>query len=188
MLEQIKKPLILEKLLKALALQLGSEVNYLELGQLVGVDKNTIEKYIDLLEKAFVIFKVSAFNRNVRTELKKGKKIYFFDCGIRNAIMGNFNPLANRTDVGALWENYFLIERMKYQANRGIATSFFFWRTTAQQEIDFIEEAEGKLSAFECKWSNTARVRFPITFTDSYPNVELKVINPSTIESELGFG
>jgi len=188
MLEQIKKPLILEKLLKALALQLGNEVNYLELGQLVGADKNTVEKYIDLLEKTFVIFKVPAFNRNVRTELKKAKKIYFFDCGIRNAILGNFNPISNRTDVGALWENYFLIERIKYQANRGIATSFYFWRTTAQQEIDFIEEAEGKLCAFECKWSNTARVRFPSTFTDSYPNVELKVINPSTIESELGFG
>ena len=188
MLEQIKKPLILEKLLKTLALQLGSEVNYLELGQLVGVDKNTVEKYIDLLEKAFVIFKVSAFNRNVRTELKKGKKIYFFDCGIRNAILGNFNPLANRTDIGALWENYFLIERMKYQANKGVAASFYFWRTTTQQEIDFIEEAEGQLSAFECKWSNKASVRFPSTFTNAYPNVELKVINPGTIEAELGVG
>jgi predicted AAA+ superfamily ATPase len=188
MLEQIKKPLILEKLLKALALQLGSEVNYLELGQLVGVDKNTIEKYIDLLEKAFVIFRVSAFNRNVRTELKKGKKIYFFDCGIRNAILGNFNPLANRTDVGALWENYFLIERMKYQANRGVAANFYFWRTTTQQEIDFIEEVDGNLCAFECKWSTKASVRFPSTFKNAYPNVELKVINPVTIEAELGFG
>ncbi len=188
-LEQIKKPLILEKLLKALALQLGSEVNYLELGQLVGADKNTVEKYIDLLEKAFfVIFKVSAFNRNVRTELKKGKKIYFFDCGIRNAILGNFNPLANRTDVGGLWENYFLIERMKYQANRGVAASFYFWRTTTQQKIDFMEEAEGQLSAFECKWSNKASVRFSSTFTNAYPNVELKVINPATIEAELGVG
>jgi len=189
MLEQIKKPLILEKLLKALALQLGSEVNYLELGQLVGADKNTVEKYIDLLEKAFfVIFKVSAFNRNVRTELKKGKKIYFFDCGIRNAILGNFNPLANRTDVGGLWENYFLIERMKYQANRGVAASFYFWRTTTQQKIDFMEEAEGRLSAFECNWSNKASVRFSSTFTNAYPNVELKVINPATIEAELGVG
>jgi len=188
MLEQIKKPLILEKLLKALALQLGSEVNYLELGQLVGADKNTVEKYLDLLEKAFVIFRVPAFNRNVRTELKKGKKVYFFDCGIRNAILGNFNPLANRMDVGGLWENYFLIERMKYQANRGVAANFYFWRTTTQQEIDFIEEEVGKLSAFECKWSNKASVRFPSTFTKAYPNVVLKVINPGTIEAELGFG
>jgi predicted AAA+ superfamily ATPase len=96
--------------------------------------------------------------------------------------------LANRTDVGGLWENYFLIERMKYQANRGVAASFYFWRTTTQQKIDFIEEAEGQLSAFECKWSNKASVRFSSTFTNAYPNVELKVINPATIEAELGVG
>jgi len=187
MLEQIKKPVLLEKLLKALALQLGNEVNYQELGQTVGADKNTVEKYIDLLQKSYVIFLVPAFNRNVRTELKKGKKIYFYDCGIRNAILGNFAPLINRTDVGALWENFFLVERMKYQANRGAEAKFYFWRTTAQQEIDFIEESEGQLRAFECKWSEKAKVKFPLPFTQAYPDAILEVGNRENFETLLGF-
>lgn len=186
MLEQIKKPVLLEKLLKALALQLGNEVNYHELGQVVGADKNTVEKYLDLLEKAFVIFIVPAFNRNLRNELKKGKKIYFYDCGIRNAILGNFNPLVNRTDVGALWENYFLVERMKYQAYRGVDAKFYFWRTTAQQEIDFVEESGEKLTAFECKWSSKAKVRFPLPFTEAYPEAKLIIVNADNFEKNLG--
>ncbi|MFN3997971.1 ATP-binding protein [Algoriphagus sp.] len=186
MLEQIKKPVLLEKLLKALALQLGNEVNYHELGQIVGADKNTVEKYLDLLEKAFVIFIVPAFNRNLRNELKKGKKIYFFDCGIRNAILGNFNPLINRTDVGALWENYFLVERMKYQAYQGVDAKFYFWRTTAQQEIDFVEESGGKLTAFECKWSSKAKVKFPLPFTEAYPEAKLIIANANNFEKSLG--
>jgi predicted AAA+ superfamily ATPase len=182
MLEGIKKPLILEKLLKALALQLGSEVNYLELGQTVGADKNTVEKYIDLLEKAFVIFRIPAFNRNVRSELKKGKKVYFYDCGIRNAILNNFNTLASRMDVGALWENFFLIERMKFLAEKNQDAEFYFWRTTAQQEIDFIEESDGKLTAFECKWNPKAKTYFPSTFRDAYPDASLKVVNSGNFE------
>jgi uncharacterized protein len=186
MLEQIKKPVLLEKLLKALALQLGNEVNYLELGQVVGADKNTVEKYIDLLEKAYVIFTVPAFNRNLRNELKKGKKIFFYDCGIRNAILGNFNPLTKRTDVGALWENYFLLERMKYQALQGVDAKFYFWRTTAKQEIDFVEESEGNLIAFECKWSSKAKVRFPLPFTEAYPEAQLRIANAENFEKSLG--
>jgi predicted AAA+ superfamily ATPase len=187
MLEQIKKPVLLEKLLKALALQLGNEVNYYELAQVVGADKNTVEKYIDLLQKAYVIFTVTAFNRNLRNELKKGKKIYFYDCGIRNAILGNFNPLVKRTDVGALWENYFLVERMKYQSIRGIDAKFYFWRTTAKQEIDFIEESEGSLTVFECKWSSKAKVRFPLPFTQAYPDAHLQIANAENFEKSLGY-
>ncbi|SEG32736.1 ATP-binding protein [Algoriphagus boritolerans] len=187
MLEQIKKPVLLEKVLKALALQLGNEVNYHKLGQLVGADKNTVEKYIDLLQKSYVIFTVPAFNRNLRNELKKGKKIYFYDCGIRNAILGNFNPIVKRTDVGALWENYFLVERMKYQAFRGIDAKFFFWRTTAKQEIDFVEESEGNLTVFECKWSPKAKVRFPLPFTEAYPDARLQTVNIENFEKNLGY-
>jgi uncharacterized protein len=182
MLEGIKKPMILEKLLRALAMQLGSEVNYNELGQIVGADKNTVEKYIDLLEKAFVIFRIPAFNRNVRSELKKGKKIYFYDCGIRNAILKNFNPLSSRLDVGGLWENFFLVERMKSLAANNQDAEFYFWRTTAQQEIDFIEESEGNLTAFECKWNPKTKTFFPSTFRDAYPNAALKVVNSGNFE------
>lgn len=188
MLEGIKKPLILEKLLKALAMQLGSEVNYNELGQIVGADKNTVEKYIDLLEKAFVIFRVPAFNRNVRNELKKGKKIYFYDCGIRNAILKNFNPLSSRLDVGALWENFFLVERMKFLAANNQDAEFYFWRTTAQQEIDFIEESEGNIKAFECKWNPKTKTFFPSTFRDAYPHAALKVVNSGNFEEFILHG
>jgi predicted AAA+ superfamily ATPase len=136
MLEQIKKPILLEKLLKALALQVGSEVSYHELAQTIQADKGTVEKYIDLLEKAFVLFRLPALNRNVRNEIKKGKKIYFYDCGIRNAIINNFNAINARTDVGALWENFVIAERLKHLRYNGIDTKQFFWRTTQQQEID----------------------------------------------------
>ena len=187
MLEQINKPVLLEKLLKALALQIGSEVNYHELGQIVSADKNTVEKYIDLLEKAYVVFRVSAFNRNVRTELKKGKKIYFYDCGIRNAILGNFNSMNTRTDVGALWENYFLVERMKFQAYRGVDAKLYFWRTTAQQEIDFIEESEWGIKAIECKWNSKSVVKFPKPFTDAYPDAELRFAHQGNFEKMIGF-
>lgn len=182
MLEGIKKPLILEKLLKVLAMQLGNEVNYNELGQIVGADKNTVEKYIDLLEKAFVIFRIPAFNRNVRSELKKGKKIYFYDCGIRNAILKNFNPLSSRMDLGGHWENFFLVERIKFLAANNQDAEFYFWRSTAQQEIDFIEESEGNLTAFECKWSPKTKTFFPSTFRDAYPDASLNVVNSGNFE------
>ncbi|MGY6744754.1 MAG: ATP-binding protein [Cecembia sp.] len=185
MLESIKKPLLLEQILKALALQLGNEVNFHELGQIVGADKNTVEKYIDLLEKAFVIFKVPAFNRNVRNELKKGKKIYFYDCGIRNAILGNFTGIDKRSDAGGLWENFFLVERMKYLSYESMDFRHYFWRTTAQQEIDFIEESEGELLALECKWNKNTKVYFPSTFREAYPLAKLDVVNPENFEKFL---
>src|ERR1700744_5065118 len=147
-LEQIKKPILLEKLLKALALQVGSEVSYQELAQTVGADKGTVEKYIDLLEKAFVVFRLPALNKNVRNEIKKGKKVYFYDCGIRNAIINNFKPLSTRTDVGALWENFVIAERMKSLRYQGKDAKQYFWRTMQQQEIDLIEEVEDEMIAY----------------------------------------
>ena len=159
MLEQIKKPLLLEKLLKALALQVGSEVSFNELAQTVGANKQTVEKYIDLLEKAFVLFTLPALNRNVRNEIKKGKKVYFVDCGIRNEIINNFNPIESRTDIGALFENFIISERIKYLRYNGIDAKLYFWRTAQMQEIDLIEEHEGGvLKAFEFKWNATKKV------------------------------
>ncbi|MBN4077082.1 ATP-binding protein, partial [Mariprofundus ferrooxydans] len=183
MLEGIKKPVVLEKILRALALQLGSEVSYQELARLVGVNANTVEKYIDLLEKAFVIFKLTAYSKNVRNEIKKGRKIYFYDTGIRNAIIGNFSPLDLRTDTGALWENFLVCERMKYLANQQQHADIFFWRTTQQQEIDYLEEADGQLHAWEFKWNPKAKARFSKTFTKAYPNCKTTIITPENFES-----
>lgn len=185
MLEQIKKPMLLEKLLKALALQIGSEVNNQEIGQLIGSNGKTVDKYIDLLEKAFVVFRLPAFSRNVRNEIKKGQKVYFYDCGIRNAVINNFKPLSSRTDVGALWENFLMAERMKFLRYSYIDAGQYFWRTTQQQEIDLIEDFNGGLSAYEFKWSRLAKVRFPQTFTNNYPETQTKVISPDNLEEFL---
>jgi predicted AAA+ superfamily ATPase len=184
-LEQIKKPLMLEKLLKALALQVGNEVNYHELAQTIGSDGKTIERYIDLLEKAFVVFRLTALNRNVRNEIKKGKKIYFYDCGIRNAIINNFKPLEARTDVGALWENLVVAERTKLLRYQGKDTAHYFWRTTQQQEIDLIEEGEDGMTAFEIKWNPKEKVRFSQTFVENYPASKRAVISPENIGEYL---
>ena len=182
MIEQIKKPALLEKLLKALALQIGSEVNFTEVAQMIGSDRKTVEKYIDLLEKAFVIFRLPALSRNVRNEIKNGKKIYFYDCGIRNAIINNFKPLSARTDVGALWENFIIVERMKYLQYRETKAKHYFWRTTQQQEIDLIEEIDNTLTAFEFKWNKYARAKIPLTFTENYPGSRTKIVSPDNIE------
>ncbi|SFE63319.1 hypothetical protein SAMN05518672_108179 [Chitinophaga sp. CF118] len=186
MLEQVKKPVLLEKLLKALALQLGSEVSYNELAQTIGANKQTVEKYIDLLEKAYVVFVLPALNRNVRNEIKKGKKIFFYDCGIRNAIINNFKPMTSRTDVGMLWENYVISERMKFLHYNNLDAKQYFWRTTQQQEIDLIEEHEGDLlKAFEFKWGKNDKIRFSQTFTENYPGTETFVISPDNIQDFL---
>ena len=185
MLENIKRPKWLEKILKALALQIGSEVSYNEIAQLVGADKGTIDKYIQLFEQTFVIFTLSSFSRNVRNELKKSKKIYFYDCGIRNAIIGNYTPIHKRSDVGALWENYLISERVKklhYENNR---SQFYFWRTTQQQEIDLVEELNDHLTAFEFKWNEKTKVKFPKTFTNAYPKCEINAISPKNYEEFL---
>lgn len=178
-MEGVRKPVLLEKLLVALALQVGSEVSYNELAQTVGTDSKTIEKYVDLLEKCYVVFRLSALNRNVRTELKKGKKIYFYDNGIRNALIQNLNPLALRQDAGALWENFFISERIKYNHYNGRYVNAYFWRTTQQQEIDYIEETDGAMTAFEMKWNpKKAHAALPDTFLKAYPVKETAVITP----------
>lgn len=184
-LERLKKPVLLEKLLKALALQVGSEVNFHELSQIVGSDSKTIDKYIDLLEKAFVLFRIPAYSKNVRNEIKKGKKIYFYDCGIRNAIIGDLNPLNNRTDTGALWENFVIAERIKMLTYHNREVKHYFWRTTQQQEIDLIEEESNKLTAIEIKWSRKQKAKFATTFTDNYPKTKTKVVNYDNIEEFL---
>lgn len=177
-LQDIRKPAVLQKLLVALALQMGSEVSYHELGKTVGTDPATVERYIGLLEQVFVVFQVSALSRNLRNELKKSKKVFFYDNGIRNAIIKNFNPLTLRADVGALWENYMIAERIKANLYLGKRPAYYFWRTTQQQEIDWLEEAAGKLQAFEFKWNSKARVRFPASFQQAYPEAEVNAITP----------
>lgn len=177
-MEQIKKPAVLNKIVKALALQVGSEVNFNELSQLVKVDNKTVEKYIDLLEKAFVIFTLPAFSGNVRNEIKKGKKIYFFDNGIINAVTRNFNKLSNRGDVGALWENYIISERMKLLYQDRLDAECFFWRTTQQQEIDYIEKSTSRLLAVEFKWNPDSKSKIPLTFIKAYPTAKTKIISP----------
>lgn len=184
-LEQINKPLILSKLLKALALQIGSEVSYQEIARVVASDYKTVDKYIDLLEKAFVVFRLPAFSRNVRNEIKKGKKIYFYDCGIRNAVMNNFKPLSSRGDAGALWENYFIAERLKFLQYHQIDADLYFWRTTQQQEIDLIEETQEGLQVFELKWSKKRTVRFPTTFVNNYPGAQFDHVSPEDMEEYL---
>jgi predicted AAA+ superfamily ATPase len=185
MLDQIKKPLLLEKLLKALALQVGSEISYHELAQTTGSDSKTLEKYIDLLEKTYVVFRLPAYSGNVRNEIKKGKKVYFYDCGIRNAIINSFKPLDSRTDAGALWENYLMSERMKTLRYQNRDTSLFFWRSMQQQEIDLIEENEDGLAAFEFKWNRKAKANFPKTFMDNYKVSRTMTVTPDNLEDFL---
>ncbi|KAF0235593.1 MAG: hypothetical protein FD181_3418 [Prolixibacteraceae bacterium] len=181
----IKKPAILEKLLKALALQIGSEVSYNELGQMVGADKETVERYINLLEKVFIIFQLNALSRNERNEIKKGKKIYFCDNGIRNALVGNFQQFELRTDQGMLWENFIISERIKMLNYNDFYGNYYFWRTTKQQEIDFIEEKDGVYSAFEFKMNPKKKGRFSRSFTEAYPIGEMKTITPENTEEFL---
>lgn len=179
---QVKKPVILEKLVQALALQVGWEVNYHELGQTIGADKETVERYIDLLEKSFVVFRLASLSRNRRNEIKKGRKIYFYDNGIRNAIIKNFNPLGLRQDAGALWENFLLGERMKRNHYLRIWHNPFFWRTTSQQEVDYIEEREGRLFAFEFKRGRGRAAKVPPAFSSAYPDSSFTVINEDNFE------
>ena len=178
-LESVRRPALLSKILTALALQVGSEVSYNELGQTVGTDNKTVEKYVDLLEKCYIIFKLNAFSRNLRTELKRSKKIYFYDNGIRNAILQNFAPLSLRHDTGALWENFFISERMKRNHYSNLYANSFFWRTSQQHEIDYIEERDGRFSIFELKWNaKKSNTKFPKPFLDTYDVMEKAVVTP----------
>jgi len=176
--QNIKNPDALEKLLRALALQIGGEVSYNELAQTVGIDKNTVSNYIQILEKAFIIYRVGTFSRNLRNEIKKLRKIYFFDTGLRNALINNLNNLDLRQDVGGLWENFWIMERIKYLSYSGREANYYYWRTRQGQEIDFIEEMDGKISAYEIKW-NLRKFKAPKIFIETYKNSEVKMINKS---------
>lgn len=178
-LEGIRRPVLLPKLLTALALQVNSEVSYNELAKTVGTDNKTIEKYVDLLEKCYIVFRLNAFSRNLRNELKKSKKIYFYDNGIRNAIINNFAPLSMRSDTGALWENFIISERLKANQTAGRRVNSYFWRTTQQQEIDYVEEADGRFDIFEIKWNpKKGNTRFPAVFAEAYDVKEKTVVTP----------
>lgn len=185
-LDQIKKPSLLVKLLQALALQVGSEVRYLEVAQTIGADPLTVERYIDLLEQSFVLFRLPSLSRNARNEIKKGRKIYFYDNGIRNAILKNFSPLALRNDTGALWENFLLAERMKRNAYSDYFCNTYFWRTTSQQEIDYVEDANGQLHAFEFKWQQKKLTRFPAAFLENYPDSQTTAITQDNFDAFVG--
>ena len=177
-LDSLRKPQLLDKLLQALAFQVGSEVSTNELARTLQTDSKTIDKYLDLLEKCYVIFRLGGLSRNLRTELKRAKKIYFYDNGVRNAVIQQFAPVALRNDMGALWENFFIAERMKSNHYSGHYCNSFFWRTTLQQEIDLIEESDGAMTAFEMKWNPSKKVLFSKSFIEAYNVKETVVISP----------
>jgi len=185
MLEEIKKPALIEKIIRALALQIGSEVSFNEVAGLVGADSKTVEKYIDILQKACVVFYLPAFSGNVRNEIRKGRKVFFYDNGIRNAVIGNFSPIEQRGDIGQLWENFVISERLKYLSNNGLFPQRYFWRTTLQQEVDYLEEDAGHLQAWEIKWSAKGKFRVPKTFTSAYPEAETSFITPVNYDEFL---
>ncbi len=180
-LDGIRNASILHNLLKLIAYQVGKEVSYNELGNALGVSKNTVEKYLHLLTKVFVLYKVGAYSNNLRKEISKSQRWYFLDNGIRNAVIGDFNPLALRRDdeKGALWENYIFSERLKLTSYSQKFVNFYFWRTYDQQEIDLIEEDNKKISAFEFKYSDKKKPKVPIAFAQAYPKAPFSVVNSS---------
>lgn len=185
-LDSVNKPDKLVRLLKALALQIGSQVSYNEIGSIVGLDSKTVERYVDILEKSFILFRLGSFSRNLRNELKASRKIYFWDLGVRNAVIGNFTQIENRMDVGLLWENFVIAERMKLNAYEKGFTQSWFWRTQRQNEIDYIEEVNGTLNAYEFKWNvNKSNVKCPVSFKTAYPEASFQVITPKNIEAFL---
>lgn len=174
------------KLLQALAFQVGNEVSYTELGRIIEADKKTVEKYINLLEDCFIIFRLGAFSRNLRKELSRSKKIYFFDNGVRNALISNFSPVDIRQDIGALWENFVISERIKHTHYSKMYCNRYFWRTYNQQEIDYIEEADGELSAYEFKWNKLSRKKIPDTFINEYKVKKAEIITPENYDGFVG--
>ena len=180
----IRRSDVLGRLVQCLALQVGSEVSYGELAAAIGINKATVETYIDLLEKTFVVFRLPSLARNARNEIKKGRKVYFWDNGIRNAVIGNFSPLALRMDAGALWENYLVSERRKALAYSRSAARSYFWRTTTQSEVDYVEERDGCFAAYEFKWNIRRKPRPPSAYLAAYPQSDWKVV---TLENYQDF-
>lgn len=185
-LKNIRKPGLLPKLLKALALQVGSEVSKNELSKLLQVSKDTIETYIDLLEKAYIIYRLEPLSRNLRNEISTNRKIYFYDNGIRNALIANYNPVSIRQDIGILWENFLMSERKKLLHYNRISANTYFWRTKQQQEVDYVEEQGGKIYAYEFKWNPRKKPKFPKTFINAYQS-ELQIVNKDNFEEFLIF-
>ena len=186
--DEIRRPELLDKLLRALAFQIGQEVSFNEIGQLVGCDSKTVARYVDILEKAFIVFRLGSYSRNLRNELKKSVKVFFCDCGIRNYVLGDWRPLPQRgaDETGHLWENYFIAERRKRILADAPETRLFFWRTTQRQEVDLVEESAGGLTAYELKW-NPKKTRDSIcaTFRNAYPEAEIVGVSPQTFAERL---
>ena len=183
--DRIHKPEKLTKLLQALAYQVGAEVSYNELSQLCGLDAKTVANYISILEQAYIIFRLGSYSRNLRNELKNSRKIYFYDNGIRNALIGNFSQVENRADAGALFENYAIAERMKRKEYMMEYASSWFWRNANKQEIDYVEEKDGKLQAYELKWNPKRKASAPLSFRNGYPDADFTVIHHDNIEDLL---
>jgi len=186
-LDGLKKSSLVEKIISAVAMQLGSEISFNELAGLVGTDNHTVERYIDLLSKCYIVFPLKAYSRNLRNEIKKGLKIYFYDLGIRNAVINNFSPLSSRADAGGMWENYLIAERLKRHINQPFHPHSFFWRTCAplNQEIDYLEEADGKLHAWEIKSNPHTKAKIPLTFRKAYPDAQTEVLTPDNYDDFL---
>lgn len=183
--ENIKRAEVLVQLLRLLALQIGQLVSYHELANTLKISSQTVERYIDLLEKAFVIFRLTPFSRNLRSEIGKKNKIYFYDLGIRNSLIQQYQSLALRSDKGALWENFLIVERLKYLQQTGRRPNRYFWRTHHDAEIDYIEEQDGQLAAYEFKWQDKA-VRLPQAFEKAYPGSPFSVIHQDNFETFIG--
>lgn len=186
--QQIRRPEFVQKLLQALAFQIGKEVSYNELSTLLQLDRKTIINYTDLLEKAFIIFRLPSFSRNLRNELSSKIKIYFYDTGIRNALIEDYRPLELRPDKGSLWENFIISERLKSNHYGRKFVNSYFWKTHQKQEIDLIEETDGQISAFEIKWKEKAKARFPLTFTDTYKDAITQFISTENFNQFLTHG
>lgn len=181
----IRKPELLDKLLKALALQIGQEVSFNELANLLQVDKTTVSDYVQLLEQAFIITRLQPLSRNLRNEISTSRKIYFWDTGIRNALLGNYTPLSSRPDAGALWENFLITERIKYGHYNQSYGNRYFWRTRTQQEIDYVEERDGKFYAFEFKLNPKKKAKFPRSFSEAYSNTNFVCVTPDNLHEFL---
>ncbi|MDR2929811.1 MAG: ATP-binding protein [Propionibacteriaceae bacterium] len=180
-LDRVKHTKALQDLLTLIALQVGSLVSINELASTLGIDAKTISRYLDLFEKSYILYNLRGFSRNLRQEVTRTSKYYFWDTGIRNAVLNNFNPLQARGDVGALWENFVIIERLKALSYARQEPRLFFWRTWSQQEIDLIEEADGGLHAYAIKWNPKARSRRPSEFARAYPDASFTVVTPDTL-------
>lgn len=185
-MSQIKKSDKLVKLLQALAFQVGSQVSYNEIATLIGMDSKTVENYINLLEECYIIFRINSFSRNLRNELKTSRKIYFYDNGVRNALISNYTSIENRNDIGALWENFLISERIKHVEYTDSFANRYFWRTKDQAEIDYLEEYDGSLHCYEFKWNPSAKASFPNSFANAYPESSFEVVHRENFEKFLG--